>query len=120
MQRAFQKDLQDRPEYWARARAEAAELAKARKTLDRMMAIEAGLIAPPWVDKLIGQLKSKTRKGRLSPTEIVAHEIFPPRVAPPTVSTPDAVKMLCDELIRRNIKIRSPDTLKRAIGRRPK
>ena len=63
MQRAFQKDLQDRPEYWARARAEAAELARVRKALDRMMAIEAGLIAPPWVDKLVGQLKAPPPKG---------------------------------------------------------
>ena len=64
MQRAIQKDIQDHPEHWARARAEAAELAKAGKALDRMMAIEAGLIAPPWVDKLLGQLKAPAPKAR--------------------------------------------------------
>ena len=64
MQRAIQRDIQDHPEHWARARAEAAELAKASKALDRMMAIEAGLIAPPWADKLIGQLKASAPKAQ--------------------------------------------------------
>jgi hypothetical protein len=72
MQRAIQRDIQDHPEHWARARAEAAEHAKASKALRRMMAIEAGLIAPPWADKLIGQLKAPAPKATGTPAWIQA------------------------------------------------
>jgi hypothetical protein len=58
---------------------------------------------------------------RLNPSQRVAREMFPPRGFPPlTIGTPEAVQKLADEMTRRGLKVRSYDTLKRALGRRGK
>ena len=56
LRRAMEEDFQNRPEYWAAARAEAAALKKASKTLDRAIAIQMGVIPPPWASKLLAKL----------------------------------------------------------------
>jgi hypothetical protein len=64
LQRSFQEDFRNHPERWAAARAEAAEQAKASKRIARAIAIRDGLIAPPWVNKLVSQLKAPAPKAR--------------------------------------------------------
>jgi hypothetical protein len=56
---------------------------------------------------------------RKTPEQIVACELWPPNGHPPnTTLTGPAIKKLAEELKRRRIKVRSDDTLRRAIGRR--
>jgi hypothetical protein len=43
----------------AGADAKSAELNKARKTIDRALAIKSGLMAPPWASELLSLLKSR-------------------------------------------------------------
>lgn len=86
MQRAIQKDIQDHPEHWARARAEAAELAKARKTLAQYMADPYGVRA------LVRQLKSEqVRKPRVKPQVKLAFQHLVERY--PTERIPDEVSI---------------------------
>ena len=58
------------------------------------------------------------KERRLTPTETVARELFPPHGEPPsTLRTGEAVRQLAKRMQQHGIKV-SDDTMKRAIGRR--
>ncbi|MHC2412893.1 hypothetical protein ACVJGC_005484 [Bradyrhizobium diazoefficiens] len=111
---------------WERVRAEQAELAKARKTIDRANAIVDGLIQPPWMmkPKPVSQLKiksssSKQRTGRQMPRLLpLLHELYPPNGIPPgRTKTVAIVQRVQNEFEKRGWGTIGRDTIEHAIGR---
>ena len=73
-----------------------------------------------FVTRLVEQLITPLKEWRVGPAKAVAKDLWPHGLPPETMSAGDAQKLLADELKRRNIKVPSDTSLRRAIGRRPR
>ena len=88
---------------------QAARLDKAAKNIDRAIAMEIGLIPPPWVEKRVkpvkhASTKSKSRKADIEPEgpkeariNLIARRFWPPNGKPPAnLPNPDIVQQVGD------------------------
>jgi hypothetical protein len=105
---------------------ERAKLDMMHERLDHAIAVSAGLIPPPWAEKLLkpatepkGKPK-RTRKGKqMSRLLPVLRDLYPPDGMPPDhVKTVKVVQTVLDEYKARKMGEVSRDVIERAIGRR--
>ena len=108
MQQALEEDFRNRPEFWAAERAKAIKSKKASKRLGRAIAIQMGLVAPPWVGELMAQLKPSATPdtildGFVSNKLWVAREVDRMKAAgeiPAGVTKADLAKELAQRMVR--------------------
>jgi hypothetical protein len=88
------------------------KLDEARKEFDRILAIDIGLLPPPWK-------RQPRRAPKREPAQAVARVLWPPNGRPPrNKKTVAATAELADEIKKRGLNVPERPTLERAIGRR--
>ncbi|QHO78197.1 hypothetical protein ACH79_42080 [Bradyrhizobium sp. CCBAU 051011] len=104
---------------------ERAKQEKGAKIIDRAIGVEAGLIPPPWAEKLLATTEAKTRKE--GPKErrvnLISRGYWPPEGKPPAkLSNADIVKKVGDAYHKRygHAVDRTTILRSRTIGRLPR
>lgn len=108
------------PEEWKSIQTQQAELAKARRILDRTAAIRDGLVPPPWAEKLLRPINAKPTDRKEGPKErrvkAIFHKLWP-NGFPPELSKPDIVKAIGDAYGNQyNKETVSRQTILRSLG----
>jgi len=102
-------------EQLAKAKTERAKYEVASRALDRALAIEAGLVAPPWLNKSKPKKKRRHDRPQVARIKKELPKLYPPRGRVPETVSVETVKQ---RLISECDVNASWDTTARAIGRR--
>jgi hypothetical protein len=113
MRESFEEDFRNNPERWAAARAEAAELDKARKVIDRAIAIRDGLTTPPWAERAINDLRELTPSLKPSAPPVAG----PPRIQPQRARVARALQELFAGEVPSKAELSNHKLIKRVHGR---